>query len=366
MLASRLSEDPNVRVLLIEAGPRDRNWKIRVPAAFPKLFKTRLDWAYHTEKEPHLDDRRLYWPRGKVLGGSSSINAMVYIRDHRRDYDRWRDLGNPGWGWQDVLPYFKRSQHQERGASELHGSGGPLNVADQLEPNPLSRAFVAAGEELGWPKNGDFNGLHQTGVGLYQTTQKDGRRCSAAAAYLTPVRRRPNLTVMTGASVTKILIEGRRAIGVELRTLWGRLETRAEREVILAAGAVGSPQLLLLSGIGPADLSRRHGLPVAIDLPGVGRNLQDHVLLLSHPADLDVLVEGVRLSRRLAATSALAPQVDVEILPGAGADTDAELRVHGIEGLRVADASVMPEIIGGNTNAPVMMIAEKAADMIRA
>jgi choline dehydrogenase len=410
-----------------------------------------------------------------------------------------------------VLPYFQRSEHQERGASDLHGIGGPLHVADPAEPNPLSEAFVAAGEELGWPRNDDFNGPRQTGVGLYQATVKDGRRCSAAAAYLTPALERPNLTVATGARATRVLFEGRRAAGVELKTFWGRRRVRAEGEVILAAGTVGSPQLLLLSGVGPADAARRLGLPVVADLPGVGRNLQDHVLVpvvcrtredvgldhaetlgnlirylrrkegpyrsnlceagafvrtvpdrdlpdlqfhflptaitdhgfgeptdqgfnfgptllrpksvgeitlrsadpkappriranyLDDPADLEVLVEGIRLSRQLAATDALSSYVDFEVLPGADAETDdevaafvrrsaqtlyhpvgtcrmgpesqlsgerppvvdAELRVHGFEGLRVVDASIMPEILGGNTNAPSMMIAEKAAELIR-
>jgi choline dehydrogenase len=512
VLAHRLSAEPGTRVLLLEAGPRDRHRNIHVPPGFLKLFRTELDWDYWTEEEPHLQGRRLYWPRGKVLGGSSSINAQLYVRGHRGDYDEWRDLGNPGWGYEDVLPYFKRGENQERGASDYHGAGGPLNVADPLDPNPLSLAFVDAGRELGWPANDDFNGARQTGVGLYQVNQKNGRRHSAAAAYVHPVRSRRNLTVRTGCRALRVVLEGRRAVGVEVREKGRVLTFRAEREVLLSGGTVNSPQLLMLSGIGPADHLRAHGLPVTADSPGVGRNLQDHVVVsivcrarsavsldgaetagnalryvffkrgpfttsvceggafvrtrpelprpdlqfhflpgalhdhgfrqaadrgfnfgptllrpesrgrlelasadplapirihagyLAEDADVEVLVEGVRLCRRLARTRALAPHFDFEAWPGDGVESDAEieefvrrtaatlyhpvgtcrmgpdeggsggtppvvdpqLRVLGVDGLRVVDASVMPRLVGGNTNAPTQMIAEKASDLILA
>lgn len=509
VLARRLSDDPATRVLLLEAGPRDKAKEIHIPAAFPTLFKGELDWAYETEEEIHLDRRHLFWPRGRVLGGCSSINAMIYIRGHRADYERWRELGNPGWGWDDVLPYFKRSEDQQHGPSELHGIGGPQAVADPLDPNPLTRAFVAAGEELGFERNDDFNGPEQEGFGLYQLTQRGGKRCSAATGFLVPVLDRPNLDVRCVAPVARILLEGERAVGVELQ---GTGETlRAERGVVLTAGAVGSPQLLMLSGIGPADPLRQLGIELRVDLPGVGENLQDHPMVpivfaargvktlddaetlwnllrylvfkrgpltssvceggafvrshggaerpdlqlhflpaalidhgfstaaprgfnfgptlirpksrglirlrsadpsvppriwaryLDEPDDQRVLVEGLRLARRLAATRALSPFVEAEVKPGPEATSEADLvawvresvdtlyhpvgtcrmgpagqlesgrppvvdpslRVHGVEGLWVADASVMPEIPAGNTNAPTLMIAEKAADLIR-
>lgn len=521
VLAHRLSEDPTCRVLLLEAGPVDKHWKIHTPAGFVKLFKGPLDWAFHTSPEAQLNDRRLYWPRGRVLGGSSSINAMLYIRGHRKDYDGWRDAGNPGWGYDDVLPLFKRSQDQQRGASEHHGTGGPLSVADPISPNPLSAAFVAAGEELGWPRNDDFNGTAQEGFGWYQVNQKRGRRASSAVAFLRPARRRHNLEVRTGARVHRVLFEGARAVGVELGTRSGVEVVRAGREVILSAGAIGSPHLLLLSGVGPAEELRRHEIDVVADLPGVGGNLQDHPVVsvicrskldigldnaetlgnllryllarkgpftssiceagaffssraledpapgrpadgeapdlqlhflpaalrdhgfdtatdqgynigvtlirprsrgrislesgdpraspriearyLSEPRDLEILVRGVAFARRLATTRALGEHTDVEVSPGPEVSgdealaafvrgslqtlyhptgtcrmgpasqqddalppvVDPELRVHGVEGLRVIDASIMPEIIGGNTNAPTLMIAEKGSDLIR-
>lgn len=514
VLARRLSEDPSVRVLLLEAGPEDRSMFIHIPAGFPKLFKGRLDWAPETAEEPHLDGRRLFWPRGKVLGGCSSINAMLYIRGHRADYDDWRDLGNPGWGWDDVLPYFKRSEDQTRGASEYHGVEGPLAVTDPQEPHRLSRAFVDAGVELGFPRNDDFNGDTQLGFGLYQVNQRNGRRCSAAAGFLKPVRQRPNLEVRTRAQVARLVIDHGRVRGVELLGRRGRSPEviQAGREVILAAGAVGSPQLLMLSGIGPADHLTDVGIDPVVDLPGVGGNLVDHPVVssvfevqgmktlddaetlwnmmryvfkkegpylssvceggafaytsaeaeasgrpdlqfhflpaalvehgfdvaaergmnfgatlvrprsagtirlrdtdpastpviqanyLQDPEDLRVLVEGVRLARRLAATQAFQPWVGREIRPGPDAQddealaafvrrtvetlyhpvgtcrmgpagdlgsdrppvVDPELRVHGVDGLRVIDASIMPIIPAGNTNAPTIMVAEKGADL---
>lgn len=512
-LAARLSEDPNQQVLLLEAGPPDQRREIHIPAGFPSLFKTAIDWAFHTEPEPELGGRRLYWPRGKVLGGCSSINAMLYIRGHRRDYDGWRELGNRGWGFADVLPYFRGGENQARGASEWHGTGGPLEVCDPLHPNPLSHAFVAAGQELGFPLNEDFNGSEQEGVGLYQVTQKAGRRSSAAVAYLRPARRRRNLKVQTHASVRRVLFDGTRAVGIEFQDRRGEHRVEAKREVILSAGAIGSPQLLMLSGVGPADALREQGLPVVLDAPGVGGHLQDHPVVsvicrshlaktldsaetlgnflrylllrkgpftssvceagafvhsgvepaerdpdlqfhfvpaalrnhgfdqatdqgfnfgvtlirprslgsltlrsanpadppcihagyLSAPRDLAALVEGVKIARRLAHTRAFQPYFDHEVVPGSAIESEAalanfvrqtletlyhpvgtcrmgpvpqrgdehpavvdgELRVHGLEGLRVVDASVMPWIPAGNTNAPTLMIAEKAAAFLR-
>ena len=494
-------------MLLLEAGGPDKKKEIHIPLAFSKLFKTPCDWAYYTEPEAALENRSLYWPRGKVLGGSSSINAMIYIRGHRADYDGWRDQGNPGWGYQDVLPFFKKSENQERGASEYHGVSGPLHVSDLRTPNPLSEAFIAAGEEAGYPRNQDFNGESQEGFGFYQVTQSNGKRHSAAAAFLHPVKSRPNLTVRTEAPVFGIYFESRRAAIVSFQQGNGSMQERAEREVILCAGAIGSPQLLMLSGVGPAAHMHAFDIPIVCDLPGVGKNLQDHpctavvyecgqavslasaeslgnlvrylcfkkgpltsnvaeagafirtsveckapdlqyhfgagyfvehgfrtfdghafafgpTLLHPHsrgeirlrssnpldapsiranyfaePRDMEVMLEGMKLSRMLANTKAFAPYCKRELHPGpeakddqalrahirkfaetlyhpvgtckmgkdndASAVVDSELRVRGVEGLRVIDASIMPTVIGGNTNAPTIMIAEKAAEMIK-
>jgi choline dehydrogenase-like flavoprotein len=505
VLANRLSEDPKTRVLLLEAGGPDKQKEIHIPLAFSKLFKTPCDWAYYTEPEAALENRSLYWPRGKVLGGSSSINAMIYIRGHRADYDSWRDQGNPGWGYQDVLPFFKKSENQERGASEYHGASGPLSVSDLRCVNPLSEAFIAAAEEAGYPRNPDFNAESQEGFGFYQVTQSNGKRHSAAAAFLRPAISRPNLTVRTDAQVFGIYFDGRRATTVSFQSGGNSAQERAEREIILCAGAIGSPQLLMLSGVGPAAHVRALDIPVVCDLPGVGQNLQDHpccglvfectqpvslasaetlsnllrylcfkkgpltsnvaeaggflrtaaaakspdlqfhfgvgyfvehgfktydghaftfgpTLLhpysrgeirlrssnpldapairanyLSDARDVAVMVEGLKLSRALANTRALAQYRGRELHPGPeakgdqalrahlrkfvetlyhpvgtckmgnddGAVVDSELRVHGVEGLRVVDASIMPTVVGGNTNAPTIMIAEKAAEMIR-
>jgi choline dehydrogenase len=505
VLAARLTEDPHSRVLLLEAGGADNAKEIHIPAAFSKLYKTDVDWNYSTEPEPCLHKRRLYWPRGKMLGGSSSMNAMIYVRGNRLDFDHWAGLGNQGWSFKDVLLYFKKSETQERGESEYHGANGPLHVTDLRCVNPLTRAFLEAAAELGVPSNPDFNGELQDGAGLYQVTQKNGSRHSAADAYLKPTLGRKNLTVVTNAHVSRITLENQRAVGVEYLHGKSTNLARADREVILAGGSINSPQLLLLSGIGPADEIGHMGIRAMHDLPGVGKNLQDHVMVsvgylctkpvsmttaesipnliryfvlkrgplvsnvaeagiflrtrdglqvpdlqllfgpayyvnhgltprkdhcfgfgptlitpesrgsislkssspldppairanyLSTDADMRVIIEGVKFSRRLAQHEPLAKFRGDELHPGASVQTDGEiaefiraeaqtlyhpvgtckmgddamavvdsrLRVRGIERLRVVDASVMPRIIAGNTNAPTIMIAEKAADMIR-
>jgi choline dehydrogenase len=506
VLANRLSEDPSVSVLLLEAGGGDRSLNVKIPAAFPKQFHTRLDWDFATEPEPHVDGRSLYIPRGRMLGGSSSMNAMLYVRGRPLDYDGWEAQGAPGWGYRDVLPYFKRSEDNVRGASEFHGAGGPLRVSEQRSPRPMNRRFLQASEAAGIRQIADYNGPEQDGAAVAQVTQRNGQRLSAADAFLRPVMGRPNLQVRKRATVLGVELEGERAVGVRLRR--GRREevVRAEREVILSAGAIGSPQLLLLSGVGPAEELRAAGVAVRHDLPGVGRNLQDHPFVtiiwevsdqqtlygadrpgplaewllrrsgplsstvaevfaftrtrgglpapdiqfhmgaayfedhgqetydghcmviapvlvsprargqvwlrsaeatdkpriitntLSEPEDIQSMVAGMKLAREIAAQRALSEIVLTELKPGSGctstedleadlrrrlmliyhpvgtarmSDThelavvDSQLRVHGLAGLRVVDASIMPTIVGGNTNAPTMMIAERAADLIR-
>ncbi len=505
VLANRLTEDAQTTVLLLEAGGPDDAQEIHIPVAFSKLFRTPLDWNYLTEPEPHLQGRQLYWPRGKMLGGSSSINAMIYMRGNRYDYNHWSELGNRGWSYAEVLPYFKKAENQERGLSEFHGVGGPLNVMDRPYTSPLSLAFIEAGLEAGYARNDDFNGPTQEGFGEYQVTQKAGRRHSAAVGYLHPVIGRANLTLQTHALVTRILFEGERAIGVVYLKDGVEQQVHVNKEVILAGGAINSPQVLLLSGVGPADHLRALNIPVVADLPGVGENLQDHpcvgvcftstqpvslagietmenlqeymlnqrgpltsnvaesgafiktrsdcpepdlqyhfapVYFVNHgftvpeghgytfgatlvspqsrgrltlraadptqppsilanylasDVDMQVLIEGVKLARRLAHTQAFKPFCDVEMLPGSQLQSDEEiaryirdtvetlyhpvgtckmgmdeqavvddqLRVRGVEGVRVVDASIMPTIVNGNTNAPTIMIAEKAADLIR-
>ncbi|RMH54785.1 MAG: GMC family oxidoreductase, partial [Bacteroidetes bacterium] len=278
VLANRLSEDPDCRVLLLEAGGRDWNPFIHMPAGLAQLVRFQsLNWNYSTEPEPALTDRRLYWPRGRVLGGSSSINAMCYIRGHHTDYDDWRDAGNPGWSFADVLPYFKRAEDQQRGASAFHGVGGPLAVSDLQYVNDLSRVFIQAAEQAEFCRNLDFNGPVQRGFGLYQVTQRNGRRCSSARAYLRPAMQRPNLKVHTGALACRVLVEHGRAVGVEYRRHGRKHRVRAEREVLLSGGAINSPHLLMLSGIGPARVLEQAGVQVVHELPGVGTNLQDHL-----------------------------------------------------------------------------------------
>jgi choline dehydrogenase len=511
VLASRLSADPGTTVLLLEAGPPDNKLEIRVPAAATKLFKTPCDWDYATTSQPGLAGRELYWPRGKTLGGSSAINFQIYARGHRADFDRWAELGNPGWGFEQVLPYFQRLERFRRGNPRLRGRNGPLFIEDLRDPNPMTRAFVQAAVDAGLPANDDVNGVVQDGVGLSQVTQRRGRRWSTADAYLRPARRRRNLTVCTGAAATRVLFERGRAVGVEYLDLaGGRREianARASREVILAGGAVNTPHLLLCSGVGPPEELRRVGVRVIHALPGVGGNLQDHLVvwvvaasprpvslagaesaanlarwlvlrrgmltsnggeacaftrsdptlpapdlelvfvpgpyidhLLQRPAwhgltvgttalqprsrgrvtlvsadpltppllhpgylsdpggrDLATLAAGVKLARRILEAPALAAfagetlepppgvrsDADVEMFireqaetmyhpvgtcrmgQDALAVTDSELRVRGLDGLRVVDASVMPTIVRGHTNAATIMIAERAADLIR-
>ncbi len=291
-LAARLSEDPSVRVLLLEAGGKDSSLKIKIPAAFPQQFHTKLDWDFKTEPEPHVDGRSLFIPRGKALGGSSSMNAMLYVRGRPLDYDSWAAQGAPGWGYADVLPYFIKAEDNVRGASEFHGTGGPLRVSEQRSPRPMSKRLIAASEAAGIPRIADYNGPEQDGVSMFQVTQKNGKRFSAADAYLRPALGRPNLEVRTRVGVLGVELSGKRAVGVRLRKgRSGEELVRAKREVLLCAGAIGSPQLLLLSGIGASDELRAAGVEPRHELPGVGRNLQDHpfVTMLWEVSDRETL-----------------------------------------------------------------------------
>src|SRR4051794_27114763 len=280
VLANRLTEDPSVRVLLLEAGGKDRSPNIKIPAAFAEQFHTKLDWDYYSEPEPHCNDRKLYLPRGKSLGGSSSMNAMLYVRGRPVDYDLWEQQGASGWGWNDVRPYFLKAENDERGGSEHHGVGGPVNVQNQRSPRRINADFLEAAQAAGIPRCADYNSPEQDGCDMFQVFQKNGRRWSAADAYLRPAMKRPNLEVVTHATVEGLDLEGTRVVGVRYKRRRGGTKTlRADREVILSAGAFGSPHILLLSGIGPAGHLREMGVQVRHELPGVGENLQDHTFI---------------------------------------------------------------------------------------
>lgn len=512
VLANRLSADPGNKVILLEAGGRDTNPWIHIPVGYFKtMHNPSVDWCYRTEPDPGLNGRSIDWPRGKVLGGSSSLNGLLYVRGQKEDYDRWRQMGNTGWGWDDVLPLFKRAESNERGADDFHGDDGPLAVSNMRIQRPICDAWVAAAQAAGYLFNPDYNGAEQEGVGYFQLTTRNGRRCSAAVAYLKPARNRPNLQIITKAQVQRIEMAGRQATGVTYRNRSGRVVTiRAKRDIILSAGAIGSPQLLMNSGIGDPTHLRDNGVLPVHSLRGVGKNLQDHLQArlvfkcieptlndevrslynqarialkyalfragpmtmaaslatgfmktrpdvatpdiqfhvqpwsadspgegvhpfsaftmsvcqlrpesrgeirlngpdpvtypkivpnyLSTETDCRTIVEGVNIARRIARTAPLTSKIAAEFRPEEtlamsdyegtldwarnnsvsiyhptgtckmgsddGSVVDHNLRVHGIAGLRVADCAIMPEIVSGNTNAPAIMIGEKASDLI--
>jgi len=510
VLANRLTASGRHRVLLLEAGGRDNHMWIHIPLGFAKLFdNAKVNWRYASEPEPELNNRKIIQPRGRVLGGSSSINGLLYIRGQHEDYDHWRQLGNAGWAFQDVLPYFRRAEDQERGADELHGTGGPLSVSDVCEPHPLCEAFIAAAEQSGIPRNDDFNGPTQEGAGYFQLTAKNGRRWSTAAGYLKQARHRHNLKIALNALATRILFSGQRAVGIEYRQGEATRTAYADGEVILSGGAFNSPQLMQLSGIGPADLLRSHGIQVVADMPGVGSDLQDHLQVrmqfrctepitandvinrwshrygagirymltrkgllsigagyagaffrtrpdletpdvqihflifstetagaavhpfsgfmasvcqlrpqsrgfvriksadpgmppaiqpryLSSRSDCDTVVAGLKQLRKVMSQPVMRKLIAEERAPGENIASDADLlayarntgttvyhptstcrmgpdanavvnerlRVRGFERLRVIDASIMPALVSGNTNAAAIMIGEKGSDMV--